>query len=49
MQGGGIAFHAWGNLGALRSWKETWGVGGRKPEEVGQGRWAQQGGGWVLF
>lgn len=31
---------AGGDLGVLRSWEETYGVGERKLEEVGQGRWA---------
>ena len=50
---------AGGDLGVLRSWEETYGVGERKLEEVGQGRWARVGqaesvdhgqeGGQVLF
>ena len=50
---------AGGDLGVLRSWEETYGVGERKLEEVGQGRWAGVGqaesvdhgqeGGQVLF
>lgn len=58
----GRPFHAgrrWGDLGVLRSWEETYGVGERKLEEVGQGRWAGAGqaesvdygqeGGQILF
>lgn len=58
MQGTGRAFHVLENLGVSRSWKETCGVAGREPEEVGLGRWSGLGqtepganseeGGWVL-
>lgn len=47
----GRAFHAWGNLGVLRSWKEACGVKGTKPVGVGQAESVDHGeeGGWVLL
>ena len=47
----GRAFHAWGNLGVWRSWKEVCGVRGTGPVGVGQAESVDHGeeGGWVLL